>query len=347
VAVNERAHCPVCGGSYPRGYRACPFDGSALVDHDALLGSVLADRYVIEELVGEGGLGRVYLARHARMARRYAIKVPSGKAATDPKVRQRFLQEAEAASQLDHPNVVGVIDFGETPAGLLYLVMELADGDTLAMHLAKIGRFDARGAIDMLRQLAAGLDHAHGRGLIHRDLKPDNIILVAADGRPRIIDFGLALSLERGADGRLTTRGSVLGTPYYMSPEQATGGALDARTDVFSLGVILFEMLAGVLPFDGDPIAVAHQIVRSPIPRLAERAPDVAVDREIEALLGRMLEKKVTDRLESAAAIVTACDEILDAFAAERAAERARRRAQGTLTPPRGAPTLSPPLRRR
>src|SRR5262245_5335472 len=235
----DRAYCPRCGSAFPDGFRACPYDGTAVVSEDPLPGTVLGERYVLETLLGEGGLGRVYAARHIRMPRRFAVKVPSGAAALHPRARTRFMHEAEAASRLDHPNVVSVIDFGESPEGLLYLVMELADGETLDKHIYTRRSYPEVDALEMVRQIAMGLEHAHQRGLVHRDLKPENIIIERSDGRPRIVDFGLAILRELGDSGRLTSRGMVLGSPAYMSPEQACAGTIDHRTDLFSLGVIL------------------------------------------------------------------------------------------------------------
>jgi len=328
---DDRAYCGTCGGAFPDGFRACPYDGTPLVvGVDPLIGSVL-DRYEILDLVGEGGLGRVYIAQHVRLERRYALKVPSAKAASTPKARQRFAQEAIAASRLDHPNVVGVVDFGETPSGLIYIVMELADGDSLTRHLDYRGVFAPAEALAMTRQIALGLDHAHQRGLIHRDLKPDNIIIEASDGRPRILDFGLAILRELGDAGRLTTIGMVVGTPWYMAPEQAMGKPLDPRADLFALGIMTFEMMAGCLPFDGDPQQIIEKHISAKMPRFAERVPGLAIDPEVEALVQRMMARDPDERPNSAAEVVGAIDEIIDRFTADRVKARFARAAR----PPR------------
>ena len=326
---DDRAYCKRCGGAFPGGFRACPYDGTALlVGEDPLIGSVL-DRYEILDCLGEGGLGRVYVVQHVRLERRYALKVPSAKAAANPKVRQRFLQEAIAASRLDHPNVVGVVDFGETEGGLTYIVMELADGETLNRHLDYRGVFAPAEALATARQIALGLDHAHQRGLIHRDLKPDNIMVEASDGRPRILDFGLAILRELGDAGRLTTAGMVVGSPWYMAPEQAMGKELDPRCDLFALGIMLFEMLAGCLPFDGDPQQIIEKHVSAEMPRFAERVPGLVVDPEVENLVQRMIMKDPADRPNSAAEVVGVIDEILDRFTAERVQARFARGLRG------------------
>jgi eukaryotic-like serine/threonine-protein kinase len=329
----DRAFCPTCGGAFPDGFRACPYDGTALVfGSDPLIGSVL-DRYEILDCVGEGGLGRVYIAQHVRLERRYALKVPSAKAASSPKARQRFAQEAIAASRLDHPNVVGVVDYGETPQGLIYIVMELADGETLTRHLDYRGVFAAAEALSVLRQIALGLDHAHGRGLIHRDLKPDNIMIEASDGRPRILDFGLAILHELGATSRLTTAGMVVGSPWYMAPEQAMGKDLDPRTDLFALGIMTFEMLAGCLPFEGDPQDIIEKHISQRMPRFAERVPGLEIDPEVENLVQRMMQRDPDARPNSASDVVGAIDEILDRMTAERVQARFR---TGLSPRPRG-----------
>jgi eukaryotic-like serine/threonine-protein kinase len=314
----ERAHCPRCGGSFPTGFRACPYDANPLiVGDDPLIGAVIAERYRIESFAGEGGIGRVYVAQHTRLARRYAIKVPSGRSTGDPHGRERFVREAQAASRLDHPNVVSVIDFGETDAGLLYLVMELADGETLAEHLAARGALPVADALALARQLAAGLDHAHHRGLIHRDLKPSNVILERADGRPRILDFGLAI-LAEGLEGRVTSRNTVVGTPHYMSPEHACGLPLDVRADLFSLGIILYQALTGRMPFDATPIDIVEKYMTEPVPRFAARAPGLVIDGETEQLCLALVSSRREDRPADAGAVIAAIDAITDRFAAQR-----------------------------
>jgi serine/threonine-protein kinase len=309
VAEPSRSSCPVCRAVFRGGFLRCPRDGAELgsAEVDPLVGTVLVGRYQIESVIGEGGIGRVYRARHTRMSRRYAIKVPFGELGYDTKVRQRFLQEAEATSRLQHPNVIGVVDVGETEAGLLYMAMDLAEGTSLAEVVARgpIGRDRALG---ILAQIAEGLGHAHGRGLIHRDLKPENIILerdAAGGDRVRIVDFGIAILRDaEGQSGRLTTEGIVLGTPHYMAPEQATAQEIDHRTDLFALGLILYEMLAGVLPFDGTPVEVARKNLGAEVPRITSRVPGLVVDRHLEALAFWLLEKKPAARPQSAAEVV-------------------------------------------
>ena len=278
----------------------------AVADADPLLGQILGGRYVIEALIGEGGLGRVYRARHVQITRRYAVKVPFGDVAGDDRLRRRFAQEAEAAGRLEHPNLVHVLDVGETDAGLLYLVMDFVDGQSLARSIAR-GPMPAAAVARLIGQIAAGLGHAHDRGLVHRDLKPDNVLVVASDHGPvaRIVDFGIAIFRDDDAS-RVTTQGIVMGTPHYMAPEQATGGKLDARTDLFALGVILYELLAGVLPFEGAAIDIARQHLAVTPPPIATRVPGLAVDPALEALAFWLMAKQPADRPPDAATVVEA-----------------------------------------
>jgi serine/threonine-protein kinase len=294
---------------YPATYKVCPRDGASLEAADPLIGTVLGDRYRIERLIGEGGLGRVYLAKHVKLARRYAIKIPRGAKHADATARARFQIEADAASRLDHPNVASAIDAGETAGGLLYLVMDFAEGASLRRRLARQGRIAPDEALGIARQIACGLEHAHARGLIHRDLKPDHVV-IDASGRARVVDFGIAILAELGEAGRYTTKGVVLGTPEYMSPEQACGHPLDPRSDLFSLGIVLYEMLAGCLPFDGDAVEIVTRLVNDELPDLSERVPGLVVDRAIAHLVTWLTAKRPSDRPQRAADVVAAIDQL-------------------------------------
>jgi serine/threonine-protein kinase len=281
------------------GFQRCPNDGARLASggDDPLVGTILAERYQIDAVIGDGGIGRVYRARHVRMSRQFAIKVPFGELGYDRKARARFANEAEAASRLSHPNVIGVVDVGETSEGLFYMAMDLAEGENLGDALAGGPLPEAR-VLAILAQLSDGLAHAHERGLVHRDLKPDNVTLTAGpDGAEqiRIVDFGLAIVDAEATRDRLTTEGVVLGTPHYMAPEQATDEALDFRTDLFAVGLIAYELLAGVHPFDGAPVDVARQNLSRELPPIVERA-GVHVDPLLEALVRWLTEKEPSRR---------------------------------------------------
>ena len=272
---------------------------------------MFADRYVIEECIGEGGMGRVYRARHQKLSRRFAVKVLFGDHATDPTMRERFAREAEAASRLDHPNVVSVLDHGETDEGLLYLVMDFVEGRELAHAIAAEGPFSPERASEVLLQLCHGLGHAHEQDLVHRDFKSENVILAEKGGKQiaRIVDFGIAVIMESANAERLTTDGLVIGTPSYMSPEQATGLELDHRTDLFSLGVILYEMLAGVLPFEGRPLVIARQNLAAEPPPICERVPGLFVDPALESIALKLMEKRREDRFQTAGEVIAAVEQ--------------------------------------
>jgi serine/threonine-protein kinase len=245
----------------------CPSDGGELAvgSVDPLIGSTIADTYVIEALLGEGAMGRVYRAHHRVLAnQRYAIKVLIGDFAASATMCQRFAREAESASRLDHPNVVSVIEYGRSERGLHYLVMDLVEGASLASLIAQ-GPMPAERVIRIAHQLCEGLEHAHGRGVIHRDFKPDNILIVADAGRDiaRIADFGLAMAI--GTDPRLTTNG-VACTPAYAAPEQLRGGTIDHRVDLYGLGATMFCRAATCH-------SRAISIPRSPPSSRAQRRP--------------------------------------------------------------------------
>lgn len=250
-------------------------------------------------------MGQVYRARHVRLPRTFAVKILRATLTRDSALVARFEREAELVGRLAHPNIVGIIDAGETEAGERYLVMEYVPGQPLT---ALIGSpMPVARVATIAGQIAAGLAHAHGRGLVHRDLKPENVVVeTTADGDPiaRIIDFGIALELappvESTRTRRLTMEGLIIGTPHYMAPEHACGSPLDHRADLFSLGVIVFELLTGRSPFDGEGMAVASANVHQPTPAMGQRVHFLDVDPVMEALTRRLLEKEPAARLDSA-----------------------------------------------
>ena len=265
---------------------------------DKLIGSVLASRYQIEQRIGEGAMGTVYKARHVKVGRAFAVKVLHARLLADLKVAERFEREAELAGRLRHPNVIGVVDVGETDDGLRYMVMDFAAGPDLATLLGE-APMPAPRVSNLTRQLLEGLFHAHEQGLIHRDFKPENVI-VERDSHneevPRIVDFGIAIVRDGGDStdglGRLTTNGLVLGTPHYMAPEQAVADPIDHRIDLFALGIIIYEMLSGKLPFDGTGAEVARANLLLDPPAIADRVPYLEVDPLLEALARRLMAKK-------------------------------------------------------
>ncbi len=268
-----------------------------------LIGQVVLDRYLIEAELGAGAMGTVYRGRHVRLPRNVAIKVLHDDHVHDPTMLARFRREAEAAARLGHPNVSSVLDVGETAAGHQVMVMDLVEGTSLAEVMAE--PLSRHRIVNLINQILHGLDHAHSAGLVHRDLKPDNVI-VELDHHggevPRIVDFGIAAlrtdDLVQG--GRLTETGALLGTPLYMAPEQARGDAVDHRADLFALGVIMFEMLSGTTPFEGSALEIVISNMNEDLPAIAHRAPDVRVDPVLELFMRRLAARDPANRLASA-----------------------------------------------
>jgi tRNA A-37 threonylcarbamoyl transferase component Bud32 len=292
---------------------------------DPVIGEILANRYQVEVKLGEGAMGAVYKARHIKVGRPFAVKVLHKQLLEDRKTLQRFEREAELAGRLHHPNVIGVIDVGETSTGDRYMVMDFAEGADLATLLAEAPMPPER-IVNLTRQMLEGLYHAHEQGLIHRDFKPENVIVERNDHGievPRIVDFGIAILREGGdspnSAGRLTTNGLVLGTPHYMAPEQAVADPIDHRIDLFALGIVIYELLCGKLPFDGSGAEVARANLLLDPPPIAERVPFLEVDPLLEAFARRLLAKKRDQRPATA----KAARELLDRIVADRAAAAA------------------------
>jgi serine/threonine-protein kinase len=292
---------------------------------DGLVGQLLANRYQIEYKLGEGAMGAVYRARHVKFGRPFAVKVLHSKLLDDQKLARRFEREAELAGRLHHPNVIGVVDVGETPDGTRYMVMDFAQGADLAEILQEAPMPPER-IISLVRQLLEGLYHAHEAGLIHRDFKPENVIIERDDhGKevPRIVDFGISLLREGGDStdgrGRLTTNGLVLGTPHYMAPEQAVADPIDHRIDLFALGIVVYEMLSGMLPFDGAGAEVARANLLLDPPPISQRVPGIEVDPLLEAFARRLMEKNRDHRPATA----KQARELLDLIERDRAAAAA------------------------
>src|SRR5436309_978313 len=260
-------------------------------------------QYKMLDRIGAGGMGEVYRARDTRLGRTVAIKVLRADVAGDQPRRERFLLEARASAALSHPNISALYEIGEDQ-GQLFLVFEFVPGETLRVAIA--GRpLNPRRALDLAIQVADALADAHAAGIVHRDIKPDNII-VTPKGNAKILDFGLATGTSGGSEREqaatmmATATGTTLGTVAYMSPEQALGEAVDERTDIFSLGIVLFEMLTGKLPFKGTTsTALALQIVQAPAPVPSTVNP--SVPRELDAIVGRALAKSLDQRYETAA----------------------------------------------
>ncbi|HVR19050.1 MAG TPA: serine/threonine-protein kinase, partial [Polyangiaceae bacterium] len=256
--------CEACQHENVEGARFCAKCGAILAVHeegpDPLVGQIIGGRFRVTGVLGEGGMGKVYVGEQqmGSTVRKVAIKTLHTHLSKDPSVVARFHRECGTVAQLEHPNTIKVFDFGATNDGTLYIAMEFVAGKPLADIIAKEGALAPERVIKIMRQVAGALDEAHMQGIIHRDLKPENIILTARAGETdfaKVLDFGIAArseSADAQREQKLTQQGMVLGTPPYMSPEQFTGKALDVRSDIYSLGVMSYEMLTGKLPFEAD-----------------------------------------------------------------------------------------------
>jgi serine/threonine-protein kinase len=284
---------------------------------DSYVGREIAGQFRVLEKIGSGGMGAVYKAEQPEMRRFVAIKILHARYLTRQDLVTRFKREARAMSHLSHPNTARVFLYGQLEDGSCYFVMEYLEGRNLAQTVRREGPMEPMRAMHVMSQVCAALDEAHRNGIIHRDLKPENIFLTTQGGIadfPKVLDFGLAKVSERQMRPGsliLTQEGMVFGTPEFMSPEQARGETLDGRSDIYSLGVILYELLTGKLPFDAkQPLEYIQKHVREPPMPLAERAPGLLVPPGLEAVLMRALAKLPADRFATAAALGAALQRV-------------------------------------
>ena len=308
-------HCPTCGQDYSEDLKFCPQDRTPLQADatnaspgpvDPLLGHTLDGKYLLEEKLGIGGMGTVYRARHLLIDRPVAVKVLNQRFVEDEAAKARFRREAKAAGRLRHTNAVGVTDFGQTTDGYVYIVMELLEGKTLRDLLARDGPLDLAHAVSIMLQVSSAVAAAHDAGIIHRDLKPANIFIVHRSDIPsvvKVLDFGIAKlaadSLDDDDHQTLTQVGAMIGTPRYMSPEQCNGSALTPASDVYSLGVILYELLTGAVPFSGlTPLAIAMRHSTETPRRPSEFIS--SIPQALEVVVLHALEKRPQDRPQDA-----------------------------------------------
>jgi len=310
--------CTSCGKTYPDTMVFCPTDGTSLrADEVAgdLIGTVIADRYLVNELLGEGGMGRVYLASHVRLPQKAAIKVLHEDMVKDTGAVARFNREAANAARIEHDRVARVFDFGETADGLVYLAMEYVPGKTLRDLLDASPRMAPARAANIVYQVAEGLEAAHKLSIVHRDLKPDNILVITDEtgaDRCKVVDFGIA-KVTNSSETQLTQAGMLVGTPEFMSPEQVLGETLDGRSDVYALALVAYELFTGGLPFEGNTPErkLTARLIQDPKP-LSVTAPDVEWPDALQATFDRALEREPDARtataLEFADAVVAAVE---------------------------------------
>ena len=301
--------CPKCGVEYPDTTTLCPADGVALEkDGDSLIGSTLAGKYRIDARLNEGGMGTVYRGTHVLMDKTVAIKVLRPSLAADEKIVARFSREARAASRISHPNALSVTDFGEDESGHVFLVMEFLSGKTLKQVLRDDGPLPLARVVDISRQIGDALNAAHSQGVVHRDLKSDNIMLLdtMTSDHAKVLDFGIAKINEPDGptDTNLTAPNLVIGTPQYMSPEQCSQDSeIDARSDIYSFGVILYEMLVGHVPFSGDsPTMVMMKHLQEPVPSVLEERGDLPPS--VGRVVARAMAKLPRNRYQNVAELI-------------------------------------------
>ncbi len=323
--------CPACRVDYGGGEVFCPVDATRLVTtsqitinplnpDDPLLGTVLAGKYLVKRRIGEGGMGLVYEGIHRDIDKQVAIKVLRDDLSRRPEVVARFRQEARSASRIGHEHIVDISDFGETTGGASYFIMEFLDGEDLGHVLGREVTVDADRACKIVLQCCRALAAAHDKGIVHRDMKPENIFLTTRDGRDdfvKIVDFGIAKMSDVETDGapgrKLTKTGMIFGTPEYMSPEQAAGKELDHRVDVYALGIILYECLAGRVPFEGDTfMGVLTQHLFAELPSIQELNPNAKPSRELELVIRKSLAKDPDDRYQDTGELAEAIECALD-----------------------------------
>ena len=313
--TERRPHSSNGGGPADRQSRDADGGRSAnadSVDAEAAgrqVGQVIDDRYRITGVLGRGGMGTVYAAEHVIIRRPVALKILRRELAELTELSRRFEREAFAIGRLAHPNCVEVSDSGKAADGTLFLAMERVDGTLLSTVLGRESTLEFRRAAHIVGHILRGLAHAHRAGIVHRDIKPENIILVECEGDSnfaKILDFGIAkligeAALASGSDGTLTSMGTTFGTPAYMPPEQALGGPIDGRADLYAVSVLFFELITGAVPFRGaDRLELVKAHTVAPVPRMADVVPGVVIPESVEAIIRRGLAKQPADRMDDA-----------------------------------------------
>ena len=316
------ATCPSCRDHFTDDVTSCPKDGSTLVP-DAVMAAADSDlaagqqvgEYRIEEKIGAGGFGAVYRAVHPVIGKTAAVKVLHRQFSANPQMVSRFIAEAKSVNQIRHKNIIDIFSFGGLPDGRQYYVMELLEGTSFDRYVKQRGRLPVEEAVPILRQIGRALDAAHAAGIVHRDLKPENIFLLFdEDGAatPKLLDFGIAKLLGESERGHKTRTGTPMGTPYYMSPEQSHGKAVDHRTDIYSFGVMTHEVLTGRVLFDGESVMdVLLKHINARPPRVSEVCPDLpaALDEPVLRMLAKSPDERPSTLAEAVDALAKAANE--------------------------------------
>ncbi|HEY8075595.1 MAG TPA: serine/threonine-protein kinase [Labilithrix sp.] len=348
LAEVQTAHESGSAGKRPQTIRPRPGGPRALV------GLTIGDRYRVEELIGEGGMGAVYRVQHTQLRKAMAVKVLHPEMTRLPEVVQRFENEAMAAAHIDHPHVVAATDFGKLDDGSFFLALEFVEGKTLREVIGE-GRLELGRALHISTQIAAALSRAHSLKIVHRDLKPENVKLTLRNDDPdfvKVLDFGIAkVSLGELIDGEptdpkrpvLTQAGMVYGTPEYMAPEQALGQPVDARADLYALGIITYEMLTGLRPFEAESkVALLGMQVTAPVPKMADKCAEANVPPEVEQLVISLLAKEASARIADAKIVVDKLGVVMTQLASQGLIDPAYAPSPGSLTNPGIISAISP-----
>jgi eukaryotic-like serine/threonine-protein kinase len=312
--------CKLCGQRFTNDAAFCPFDGEPLEDapnalaqpEDPLIGKILDGRYEVQSSLGEGGMGTVYQVQHRALQRPFAMKVLRRDLAREAELCTRFIQEARTAATINHPNVIQITDFGNLPEGTPYFVMEYLDGQPLSSLIKNGGPLPAARAVRLLIQVAAGIGAAHQAGIVHRDLKPDNIFVLAgaqSEDLVKLLDFGVA---KVAGSAKLTRTGMVFGSPHYMSPEQASGQPVDHRADIYALGVVMYELFTGRVPFEADTfmgVLTKHMFMAPE--RFVEAMGATKELGALEDITLRCLEKKPENRYSTIEELIAEVEEVV------------------------------------
>jgi predicted Ser/Thr protein kinase len=321
-------------------------EGETKGNTDPLIGTTIDGRYLVERVLGEGGMGLVYLGKHIVLNKPLAIKVLRPDVSKDQEIITRFRQEAQSASSIGNQHIIDISDFGTLPDGSTYFIMEFLDGTDLSGAIEKAGQMPANRVVHIAKQLAQALGAAHENGIVHRDLKPDNVYLIKRGGDTdfvKVLDFGIAK--VGGSNSKLTRAGQVFGTPHYMSPEQCSGSNVDHRTDIYAIGVMLYEMVTGDVPFDADNLMgiLTKHLYEDPVPP-TQRNPNLP--REIEAVILKAMSKQTETRYQNMAEFyddLVRVSEGLPALAmADGTGAYSTRRAAPTVGGITAAPTSAP-----